>query len=210
MPGTPSSANLWGLSPEGAAALRRARAGEVEAFGIVCLELENVLWRQSMLLCADPGMSEDLVQEALIIAWRKLDTFDGSSRLLTWVMGILINLHRNKARKKQLVLESELNETQAGTAKIPELMDPAHGPADNLLASERNLLLRRCLGRLSDDQRAVVQLRFFLGAELGEIARILDCPEGTVKSRLFHAIRKLAAMEDLREAALGTNLVKLP
>src|SRR5690348_17829750 len=49
--------------------------------------------------------------------------------------------------------------------------DPAHGPVDNLLASERNLLLRRCLGRLSDEQRAVVQLRFFLGAELGEIDR---------------------------------------
>jgi len=112
-------------------------------------------------------------------------------------------------RLKQLVLESELHETEASTAQIPELVDPAHGPVDNLLASERNLLLRRCLGRLSDDQRAVVQLRFFLGAELGEIARILGRPEGTVKSRLFHAIRKLAAMEDLREAALGTNLVKL-
>ena len=65
------------------------------------------------------------------------------------------------------------------------------------------------MGDFPTNQRAVVQLRFFLGAELGEIARILGCPEGTVKSRLFHAIRKLAAMEDLRETALGTNFVKL-
>ena len=163
MEGTPISANLWGLSPEGGAALRRARAGEVEAFGIVCLELENALWRQSMLLCADPGMSEDLVQEALVMAWRKLDTFDGSSRLLTWVMGILFNLHRNKARKRQLVLESELNETEASTAKIRELTDPAHGPVDNLLASERNLLLRRCLGRLSDESTSRCAVAFLSG-----------------------------------------------
>jgi DNA-directed RNA polymerase specialized sigma24 family protein len=54
-----------------------------------------------------------------------------------------------------------------------------------------------------------VQLRFFLGADLGEIAVVLGCPEGTVKSRLFHAIRKLAAMEDLRETVVGTTLGRL-
>jgi len=203
-----------GAKPGGATALQRARAGDVEAFGIVCLELENALWRQSMLLCADQAMAEDLVQEALIIAWRRLDSFDGSSRFLTWVMGMLFNLHRNMARKKQLVLESELKGTGGNTAEssgslMSNLVDPAHDPADRLLASERNLLLRKCLGRLSDQQRSVVQLRFFLGADLGEIAAALGCPEGTVKSRLFHAIRKLAAMEDLRETVFGTNLEKL-
>src|SRR5215813_1621634 len=112
-------ANLWGLSPGSATALQRARDGDVEAFGIVCLEVENALWRQSLLLCADPAMAEDLVQEALIIAWRRLDSFDGSSRFLTWVMGILINLHRNRARKKQLVLESELKGTEGNAAEPP-------------------------------------------------------------------------------------------
>jgi RNA polymerase sigma-70 factor (ECF subfamily) len=155
-----------------------------------------------------------LVQEALIIAWRRLDSFDGSCRFLTWVTGILFNLHRNMTRKKQLVLENDLNGTAVSTAEPPgslisDLVDPAHGPADSLVASERNLLLRKCLGRLSDEQRRVVQLRFFLGADLGEIAAVLGCPEGTVKSRLFHAIRKLAAMEDLRETVVGTTLGRL-
>jgi RNA polymerase sigma-70 factor (ECF subfamily) len=180
----------------------------------VCLELEHALWRQSLLLCADQALAEDLVQEALIIAWRRLESFDGSSRILTWVTGILLNLHRNFARKKQLVLESELKGTDTHADEPPgalmlDLVDPAHGPADSLLMSERNSLLRKCLGRLSDDQRGVVHLRFFVGADLGEIATALGCPEGTVKSRLFHAIRKLAAMEDLRETIFGTNLEKL-
>lgn len=180
----------------------------------MCLELEHALWRQSLLLCADQALAEDLVQEALIIAWRRLDSFDGSSRILTWVTGILLNLHRNFARKKQLVLESELKGTDTHADEPPgalmlDLVDPAHGPADSLLMSERNSLLRKCLGRLSDEQRGVVHLRFFVGADLGEIATALGCPEGTVKSRLFHAIRKLAAMEDLRETIFGTNLEKL-
>src|SRR5438270_415272 len=121
--------NLWGLSPGGATALQRARSGDVEAFGIVCLELQSVLWRQSMLLFTDQAMAEDLVQEALIIAWRRLDSFDGSSRFLTWVTGILFNLHRNMARKKQLVLESELKGTGGHTAEpsgslMLNLVDP--------------------------------------------------------------------------------------
>jgi RNA polymerase sigma-70 factor (ECF subfamily) len=209
-----NSANSWGLSPGGATALQQARAGDVEAFGIVCLELENALWRQSLWLCPDDATAEDLVQEALLIAWRKLDRFDGSSRFLTWVMGILFNLHRNMARKKQLVLESELKGSDGNAGEPPgslmlALVDPGRGPADSLLVAERNSLLRKCLGRLSDEQRSVVQLRFFLGADLSEIAAVLGCPAGTVKSRLFHAIRKLAAMDDLRETVFGTNLGKL-
>jgi RNA polymerase sigma-70 factor, ECF subfamily len=195
----------------------RAQAGDVEAFGIVCLELEDSLWRQGVVLCGDGVAAEDLVQEALIIAWRRLERFDGSCRFLTWVTGILLNLHRNIARKHRVVLESDLNDHEGnyeGSEEIAlgsvmsRIVDPAQGPAERLLASERDSLLRRCLERLPEDQRNVVQLRFFTGAELDEIATVLGCPEGTVKSRLFHAVRKLAGMVELRDARIRTNLEK--
>jgi RNA polymerase sigma-70 factor (ECF subfamily) len=189
----------------------------VEAFGIVCLELEDSLWRQGVMLCADEAAAEDLVQEALIIAWRRLERFDGSCRFLTWVTGILLNLHRNIARKNRVVLESELNDHEGNYegseeiilgSVISRIVDPAQGPAESLVASERASLLRRCLERLPEDQRSVVQLRFFTGADLKEIATVLGCPEGTVKSRLFHAVRKLAGMAELRDARIRTNLEK--
>jgi RNA polymerase sigma-70 factor (ECF subfamily) len=195
----------------------RAQGGDVEAFGIVCLELEDSLWRQGVMLCGNGAAAEDLVQEALIIAWRRLERFDGSCRFLTWVTGILLNLHRNLARKKQLVLASDLNDHEGnheGSEEITlgsmmsRIVDPAQGPAERLLASERDSLIRRCLDRLPHDQRSVVQLRFFTGADLDEIATVLGCPEGTVKSRLFHAVRKLAGMAELRDAWIKTNLEK--
>jgi RNA polymerase sigma-70 factor (ECF subfamily) len=195
----------------------RAQGGDVEAFGIVCLELEDALWRQGVMLCGDRATAEDLVQEALIIAWRRLERFDGSCRFLTWVTGILLNLHRNIARKHRVVLESELNdhkgnnegcEDSAFGSVLSRIVDPAQGPQERLLASERASLLRRCLDRLPEDQRSVVQLRFFTGADLDEIATVLGCPEGTVKSRLFHAIRKLGGMVELRDALISTNLEK--
>jgi RNA polymerase sigma-70 factor (ECF subfamily) len=169
------------------------------------------------MLCADEAAAEDLVQEALIIAWRRLERFDGSCRFLTWVTGILLNLHRNIARKNRVVLESELNDHEGNYegseeiilgSVISRIVDPAQGPAESLVASERASLLRRCLERLPEDQRSVVQLRFFTGADLKEIATVLGCPEGTVKSRLFHAVRKLAGMAELRDARIRTNLEK--
>ena len=198
----------WGLSPAGAAGLERAQAGDVEAFGIVCVELEPTLWRQAWSLCGDSAVTDDLVQEALITAWRQLDRFDRSCRFLTWVTGILLNLHRNFSRKKKPVSESQLNEaeTESSDGRWPApqsgllaIVDPSRDPAEQTLLLERAALIRRCLQSLPKEQREVVQLRFYAGAELAEIATALGCPIGTVKSRLFHAIRKLAAMPELQD-----------
>jgi RNA polymerase sigma-70 factor (ECF subfamily) len=211
----PSSEGLWGLSKQATACLKRARDGDVEAFGVVCLELEKALWSQAMMFSGDEGMAEDLVQEALIIAWRRLECFDGACRFLTWVTGILLNLRRNAARKKQPIPESQLKEQQAGSDDCEppdslgsQIVDPSQDPAEQVLRSEKESFIRTCFERLPEEQRRVVQLRFFAGAGIGEIAAVLGCPEGTVKSRLFHAVRKLSEMKELREALVGNELEK--
>ena len=212
-----STEERWGLSLAGTAGLERARAGDVDAFGIVCQELEEALWRHGLMLCGDQTMTEDLVQEALITAWRRLDRFDGTCRFRTWVTGILLNLHRNLAKKKQPVLESQLQEQEANGSDLEEpdsdsplsrVADCSQGPADEVLLLERAGLIRKCLDNLPEEQRDVVQLRFYAGAQLAEIAAVLGCPEGTVKSRLFQAIRKLTAMPEMRSVLLGNTLEK--
>lgn len=187
----------------------------MEAFGIVCLELEAPLWRHAAMLCGDHATAEDLAQETLITAWRKLNQFDGSCRFLTWATGILLNLHRNTARKNRRRPErdsahSECVRHDGGAADhdspSSNIADPAHSPAERLLASERSSLLRMCLDCLPEDQRSVVHLRFFAGATLAEIATVLGCAEGTVKSRLFHAVKKLAGMPQLRDGFAEINV----
>lgn len=169
------------------ALIDRARAGEAIAFAQLAEQHAARLWRSALALGGDRHWAEDLAQETLVEAWRSLYRFDGRCRFSTWLHGILRHRFLKGRRRKNAV-----------DFRPPEILGQtpcdALSPDDRAEASEDARRIRQAVADLPDEHRLVVELRFFAGATLDEIAAALSCPLGTVKSRLHHALEKLRRM----------------
>ena len=168
--------------------IKLAQAGDREAFCALARAHVAGLLRAASAFGADRGAAEDLAQETLLEAWRSLGRFDGRCRLGTWLFGILRNRWLKSLRKKTpTVVAGEVVEAvMAAEQAAPDLQ---------LEQAEEGAQLRRALAALPDGQREVLELRFFGQASLEEIAQVLDCPLGTVKSRLHHGLEKLRQLK---------------
>jgi len=165
----------------------RAQAGEAIAFERLAEQHAARLWRCALALGKDSHWAEDLAQETLVEAWRSLARFDGRCRFPTWLYGIL--RHRFlRGRRRQ----------NAARLSAPDALGQvpctAYTPDRSAEASEDARRVRRAVASLPEEHRLVVELRFFAGATLDEIAAALGCPLGTVKSRLHYALEKLRQM----------------
>lgn len=175
--------------------IRRAREGDLAAFeGLAAREAER-LFRCAWAMSHDRHLAEDLTQETLVEAWRSLGRFDGRCRFSTWLYGILRHrLAKSRRRRRPAVLDP------AELLPAGELTEPGLSPAQAAQRSEDAACVRKAVASLSDEHRLVIELRFFAGARLDEIAAAVGCPLGTVKSRLHHGLEKL------RQAKLRLNL----
>jgi RNA polymerase sigma factor (sigma-70 family) len=136
--------------------------------------------------------AEDLIQETLLLVWENPGRFTGASKVSTWVFGI--------AYKKMLKALSRAARRGADVdiADMEEILGDPMG--DFSARAETRDWLDRALGELSAEQRAVIDLTFSHGMSYEDIALVLDCPENTVKTRMFHARRKLQAFADAQGA----------
>ena len=181
------------------ALLAQARQGDATAFCRLVQPLEARLFRQATALCRDISTAEDLVSETLVQAWKSLAGYNETCRLSTWLYAILLHRHQKScraARSRPISLvwlhPAEAEKHREAHQDLPAAQaSPAGVIAEEELAVE----LRRAVESLPAKHRQVVLLRFFEEASLEEIAAVLECSVGTVKSRLHHALEKLRRMK---------------
>jgi RNA polymerase sigma-70 factor (ECF subfamily) len=138
---------------------------------------------------SEPG-AEELAQETMLRVWRKAHLFDPSQAAVsTWVFTIARNLRIDAARRERRGEAPESLEAEAEFA-----FDPAPLPDARLAAAEAHEVVRRALTKLSADQRRIVEMSFFEDRAHAEIARILEIPLGTAKSRLRLALQRLRGL----------------
>jgi len=179
--------------------LARARNGDAEAFCELAVQHEHRLLQQARGLCGDLEIAEDLASETLVEAWRSLARYNQSCRFSTWLFSILLHRHQNnlrRARSRPVPLAHLPVNEAAAHQQIQENVPAASlSPAEAALRAETEDRLRSAIESLPVRQRQVVLLRFFQDASLPEIADLLHCSNGTVKSRLHYALAKLREME---------------
>ena len=135
-----------------------------------------------------PDLVEELVDEVLLVVWRQADRFGGRSRPSTWIFGIAYRKAMKALRRQRRRPETE---------PLPEdLSTSADGPENRTLRRERAELLSRALAEQSPEQRSVIELTYYQGFSCREAAEALDCPEGTVKTRMYYARRRLSGLLD--------------
>jgi RNA polymerase sigma-70 factor, ECF subfamily len=175
--------------------LAHARAGDADAFCRLIEPLQTRLLRQAAALSGDVSTAEDLVSETLVEAWKSLARYDESCRLSTWLYAILLHRHqkwRRRAGSRPLALAwLPFFEREPLVARQENVPAPEPSPAEDAASNENSALMRECVARLPEKHRRIIQLRFFEDASLPDMARVLGCPVGTVKSRLHHALEKM-------------------
>ena len=181
--------------------LAQARAGDAKEFGEICRAYETRLLRQALALCGNETMAEDLAQDTLVEAWKSLRRYNGRCQFFTWLCAILFNRYRNLLRARRAIPFSTINnEAQsADQLTLRQLADPDASPAEAALNDERAALVRDCVRALTAKHQEVIYLRFYVDNSVAGIAAALGCSEGTVKSRLHHALEKLRNMNVLNE-----------
>ncbi|HEU4700365.1 MAG TPA: sigma-70 family RNA polymerase sigma factor [Gemmatimonadales bacterium] len=169
-----------------AALADRAATGDAEAFGQLVERYTPVARRVARALLGDPADADDAVQDGLLSAWRAIERYDSGRPFRPWLLRIVLNAARDLGRRRVArrtdPAEPAVLERIAGTGPSPEA------------ATDRALLrdaLDRALAALPERQRVAVTLFDGEGYAHAEIAALLEVPEGTVRSDLFHGRRAL-------------------
>jgi RNA polymerase sigma-70 factor (ECF subfamily) len=179
--------------------LSQACTGNTQAFDRLTGPQQARLLRQAAALTGDLSAAEDLVSETLVEAWKCLPRYDRSCRLSTWLYAILLHRHYNalrRARSRPFPLAwlsfFDAQDCEDRQANLPAT-EPS--PAATLAQNELNARVRQSVAHLPEKHRQVILLRFFEDASLPDMAAVLGCSVGTVKSRLHHALDKLRKMK---------------
>ncbi|MGE5235848.1 MAG: RNA polymerase sigma factor [Acidobacteriota bacterium] len=193
----PVGARSGVIDPD-AAELERARAGDEAAFEILVSRHERTVWLVARRLLGHDDEALDAAQDTFLRVFRALPRFRGEATFRTWVIGIAINVCRNRlasAERRRSRLNEELIRTDPATGRPAErpLPDPSPGPEAATHAGELRAALDKALASLTTEHREVVVLREVEGLDYEELGRVLGCRVGTVKSRLARARAALRA-----------------
>ncbi|WP_148716191.1 RNA polymerase sigma factor RpoE [Chitinolyticbacter meiyuanensis] len=173
----------------------RAQAGDKRAFELLVAKYQRRIARLLSRLIRDPAEIEDVTQEAFIKAYRALPSFRGESAFYTWLYRIAINTAKNYlaslGRRPQLLADFEDEE---GDVLDPSSQVPDHTTPESELANREIVrTVNEVVETLPDELRTAITLREMEGLSYEEIAGVMNCPIGTVRSRIFRAREAISA-----------------
>lgn len=145
------------------------------------------LWRFLTHLMRQPEAIEEALNDTMLVVWQRADSFDGRSKLSTWIFGIAYRKGLKVLSRHDLPVDDD---------ELPEAVDPGPGPEQQLNLAQLRGRLRGAMAELSPEHRAVVELCYFHDMAYGEIAEVVGCPQETVKTRMFYARRRLRSLLD--------------
>lgn len=157
---------------------------------VVDVYYEKIL-RGALSVARDQHLAEEIVQETFLTAFKKFDSFAGRSSVFTWLYRIMLNNYSNHCRKKNLLRRLGFVRVGDSASRNRNALGTASSPAAELVAAEEREVLMQAVDGLPAKLRVVVGMHYFDGLPLRDIAEILNCRPGTVKSRLFNARKRL-------------------
>jgi RNA polymerase sigma-70 factor (ECF subfamily) len=174
--------------------LRRVSAGDRDAFRDLYLRYHRRLARFLTRVTSRYEDAEEVINDTLWIVWQRAGDFRDASRVSTWIMGIAYRRALKLIRRAQ-------THARAMSLEIVDSEPVATDPLDAALDRE---VLERNLARLPLEQRLVLEFTYYLDHSCEEVAEIMECPVNTVKTRMFHARRKLRTLLS-EDAAYGAG-----
>jgi RNA polymerase sigma-70 factor (ECF subfamily) len=164
--------------------VKRVKSGDYQAFDLLVLKYQSRLISTAFKFVKDLQIAEDIVQDSFIKAFKALESFREDSSFYTWIYRITVNTSKNflvsKKRKSEL-LNSDLSEEASYEIEPVE----TYSPEDLLQATQLKKVITETIDQLGEDTRTALTLRELDGLSYEEIADVVNCPVGTVRSRIF-------------------------
>ncbi|MBN1266097.1 MAG: sigma-70 family RNA polymerase sigma factor [Anaerolineales bacterium] len=166
--------------------VRRAQAGDKDAFGILVQEYQGFVYNLALRTVSNPQDAEDIAQETFLRAWKAMPRFQFKSKISTWLYRITMNLCYNRlpGLKREIMAEDD-----QFLESIPDEYFP--NPSHDVEIEELRTLLHQQIEQMPPGYRMVVMLRFQQELSYDEVSEIADIPLGTVKTILFRARNQL-------------------
>jgi len=178
--------------------VERVQRGDKHAFDLLVTKYQRKLGRLISRFVRDPAEAEDVTQEAFIKAYRALPGFRGDSAFYTWLYRIGINTAKNHllATKRRAPTSTPFDAEEAESFDEAGLLREVSTPENELMSKQVVSVVQATLQELPEDLRSALTLREIEGLSYEEIASVMNCPIGTVRSRIFRA--REAVAEKLR------------
>ena len=179
--------------------VKAAKNGDSAAFGFLCTQSAKLVFNTARRMMRTNEDAEDVVQESLRLAFVHLKSFKGDSRFSTWLTRIVTNAALMRLRRDRTRRELSLGQTselESGCSPI-DIEDQSLNPEQLYAREERHWLVRKAVSELNPNMRRTIELCELDERSIQEAARVLGISVGAVKSRMFHARRKLRRLVSL-------------
>lgn len=178
--------------------VERAKRGDTRAFEMLVVKYQRRIERLIGRMVRDSDLVQDVAQETFIRAYRALPQFRGESAFYTWLYRIAVNTAKKllvDLKRDIVVTESSINPVDDGdeTSRAENELSDGETPEAMLASREIATAVNSAIEALSEDLRQAITLREIEGLSYEEIAEVMNCPIGTVRSRIFRAREAIAA-----------------